>query len=112
MREQPLRLELGELGADRRGAPREVGVGRERPRRDRLAGRGVALGDLAQDRLLSGCSSIATDFTRPRSAPSTSGAAPQSSSSAVAPRITLRPSCVAVALTVHAVAVAGADASS
>ena len=54
MSEQAPGLQLRELMADRRGSPHELGVGGERLRRDRLAGRGVALRDLAEDRLLAG----------------------------------------------------------
>ena len=98
VREQALRLELGQLGADRRGAPDEAGVGRERLRRHRLPGGGVALGDLAEDHLLAG-RQHATDSTslagasgrwgepRRNARPPVRGERSQTSSSAVAPRM-------------------------
>ena len=52
VREEALRLELGELVADRRGSPFELGG--ERAGAHGLAGRHVARGDLAQDFFLTG----------------------------------------------------------
>ena len=55
MREQPERLELGELAAHGRRRDAEPGALDERLRADRLAGRDVLLDDAPQDLALARC---------------------------------------------------------
>ena len=66
MREQPERLELGQLAADRRGGDMQARPLDERLRADGLAGRHVLLDDAPQDLPLAGVSSIRRDGTRAR----------------------------------------------